>query len=242
MKTHYSLVWFATLVLLQAGAAARAADDALLARSIKGWGKIIDPKGDCSVEEIAGAVSMTVVGRHDLSIELAQGMDAPRVMREIDGDFIAMVKIDGAFRATGPSTVATRRPYMGAGLLLWQDEKNYVRLEHASVDVNGQVFDYLAFEERRDGATRMAHSQLGLKSDPVRLRLERRNGRLYGAAAYDAQHWVGYPPLEINMPAKVQLGVAAISSSAVPFVPEFSELEVYRREIQGGPRKEEEKD
>lgn len=206
-----------------------AADDVVLPKSIKGWGTVVDPKGDCSVEEKDGTLSMTIVGRHDLSSELAQGMDAPRVLRDIQGDFIAMVKVGGSSGATGPSTVPSRRPFMGAGLLLWRDEKNYVRFERASVDVDGQAFSYLSFEERRNGELNVAYSQLPLMGEAVRLRLERRNGKIYAAAAYDAEQWAGYPALQIELPAKVQIGVAAITSSAVPFVPEFSEFEVYQR-------------
>ncbi|HQU44022.1 MAG TPA: hypothetical protein PK867_14480 [Pirellulales bacterium] len=205
----------------------------------QGWGRAIDPDGDCAIEHQAGTIGMTVVGRHDLSIELPQPMNAPRVMQDIEGDFIAIVEVDGVGPATGPSTVPTRPPYLGAGFLLWQDEKNYVRLEHASVDVDGQVFDYLAFEERKNGAHKTVYSQFGLKRDAVRLRLERRSGKLYGAASYDAQQWFGYPPLDIGMPAKVQLGVAAISSSSLPFTPEFKGLEVYRRVPAAAPRETE---
>jgi regulation of enolase protein 1 (concanavalin A-like superfamily) len=156
-------------------------------------------------------------------------MDAPRIMREVDGDFIAMVKVEGAFAPSAPSTIEGRRPYVGAGLLLWQDEKNYVRLEHASADVDGQTFEYLGFEQRRNGERAVGYSQMRLKSDPLRLRLERRNGKLYGAASYDSLQWVSYLPLQIDMPAKLQVGVAAISSSATPFIPDFSELEIYKR-------------
>jgi len=217
------------VLILALCAAAIAAGDAERPKVFQGWGKPIDPDGDCATEHQAGAIGMTVVGRHDLSIELPQPMNAPRVMQDIEGDFIAIVEVDGVGPATAPSTVPTRRPYLGAGLLLWQDEKNYVRLEHASVDIDGQVFDYLAFEERKNGAHKTVYSQFGLKRDALCLRLERRSGKLYGAASYDGQQWFGYPPIEIGMPAKVQLGVAAISSSSLPFAPEFKGLEVYRR-------------
>jgi regulation of enolase protein 1 (concanavalin A-like superfamily) len=236
MTTSYArFFWLVAATIFMLVGMAKA-DDAPLGKSIKGWGKIIDPKGDCSLEEKDGTVTMTVVGRHDLSIELDRPMDAPRVMRELEGDFIAMVKVEGAFGPMGPSTVPERRPYVGAGLLLWQDEKNYVRLEHASVDTDGQVFDYLSFEQRRNGETAVAYSQFGLKKDPVRLRLERRNGKVYGAASYDSLQWVSYLPLQLEMPAKLQIGVAAISSSAVPFIPSFSEFEVYKRVTPGMER------
>jgi regulation of enolase protein 1 (concanavalin A-like superfamily) len=234
MKIRFRPSCLALAIVLAIGAGAGAddpplADDPLLTKSIKGWGKVIDPKGDCQVEEKDGTVTMTVAGRHDLSVELNRPMDAPRVMREVEGDFITMVKVAGAFAPTGPSTIPNRRPYLGAGLLVWQDVKNYVRLERASVDVDGQVFEYLSFEQRKNGETAVAYSQMRLKSDPLRIRLERRNGKLYGAASYDGLQWASYLPLQIDLPAKVQVGVAAISSSATPFIPDFSELEIYKR-------------
>lgn len=118
---------------------------------------------------------------------------------------------------------------MASGLLLWQNEKNYVRFERAAVDVDGETFSYLSFEERKNGEVNVSYAQIPLTNDPVRLRLERRNGKLYVAAAYDVQKWAGYPALQVELPAKVRIGVAAISSSAVPFLPEFSEFEVYQR-------------
>lgn len=224
----FSFVLFFVAILF-VNKPAVAADDAILPKSVKGWGEIIDPKGDCSIGEKDGTLSMTLVGRHDLSAELAQAMDAPRVLRDIDGDFIAMIKVAGAFGPTGPSTVPSRRPFMGAGLLLWQNEKNYVRFERAAVDVDGETFSYLLFEERKNGEMNVSYAQIPLTNDPVRLRLERRNGKLYVAAAYDVQKWAGYPALQVELPARVRIGVAAISSSAVPFLPEFSEFEVYQR-------------
>lgn len=211
-------------------AAGLARDEAAPAKTIQGWGKVIDPRGDCAVAERDGSLSMTVAGRHDLSIELPQPMDAPRVLRDIEGDFIAIVNVGGAFQPTAPSTVPTRRPYVGAGLLFWLGENDYVRLERASVDVDGQTFEYLAFEQRKNGMTSVACSQIGLKNEPVWIRLERRNGKLYGAASYDAQQWIGYPPIEIVAGKKAQVGIAAISSSSLPFMPEFSGLEIYRRQ------------
>jgi regulation of enolase protein 1 (concanavalin A-like superfamily) len=202
-------------------------DSAWGQQRISGWGQLIDLDGDCTVKADDERVLFTVIGWHDLSDDLPK--NAPRILEEVEGDFVVFVKVGGAFKPVGPSTLATRRPYNGAGLLIWQDDKNYVRLERAAVEVNGQTPEYLNFQQHTDGAVRMARIELGLKPEPVHIRLERRNGRLHAAASYDSRLWNGYPPVDVRLPGKLQLGVAAISTSATAFTPEFEEFEVYRR-------------
>lgn len=194
---------------------------------ISGWGQLIDLDGDCTVKADNERVLFTVIGWHDLSDDLPK--NAPRILQEVEGDFVVFVKVGGAFKPVGPSTLANRRPYNGAGLLIWQDDKNYIRLERAAVEVNGQTPEYLNFQQHTDGAVRMARIELGLKPEPVHIRLERRNGRLHAAASYDSRLWNGYLPVDVRLPGKLQVGIAAISTSSTVFTPEFEEFEVYRR-------------
>lgn len=230
MKSLARNFTLAVSVTLSMAACLAAADVPPKPQFIKGWGKAIDPKGDCQIKADGDQVVFSVNGAHDLSVELSTPLDAPRVLQDIQGDFIAQVKVSGVLRPRAPSTIPTRRPYTGAGLLLWLDEKNYVRLERAAMEADGQVYDYLSFEQRKDGQLDMGQpQQLGLQADAVVIRLERRGGKLYGLASYDRQQWVGYPPLEVKLPEKLQLGVAAVSSSGAPFTPRFSEFEVYHR-------------
>lgn len=223
---------WAALVSIVMAAGVVAADDPPKPSVIKSWGKIVDPDGDCQIKAEGDQVLFKVDGAHDLSVELRKPVNAPRVMQEIRGDFIAQVRVAGVFRPRQPSTVDMRRPYTGAGLLLWLDDKNYIRLEHAAVEADGQVYDYLAFEQRKNGAFEMAYTQLGLQGDAVELRLERRGRKLYGLVSYDHQQWIGYPPLEVELPSALQVGVAAVSSSGASFAPRFSEFEVYQRKTQ----------
>lgn len=194
-----------------------------------GWGQLIDPDGDCAAKVENGRLMFTVIGRHDVSDDVQGIMNAPRVLQEIEGDFVAFVKVGGEFKPAGPSTFDIHLPYNGGGLFIWQDEKNYVRLERAAVEVKGQIVEYLNFQQQKGGRIETNRFELGLKRERVQLRLERRNGRLYASATYDHQVWQGYPPLEAELPGKLQIGVAAISTSAAPFTPEFSEFELYRR-------------
>lgn len=194
-----------------------------------GWGQLVDPDGDCAAKVENGRLMFTIIGRHDVSDGVQGIMNAPRVLQEIEGDFVALVKVGGEFKPAGPSTFDIHLPYNGGGLFIWQDEKNYVRLERAAVEVNGQIVEYLNFQQQKGGRIETNRFELRLKRERAQLRLERRNGRLYASATYDHQVWQGYPPFEAELPGKLQIGVAAISTSAAPFTPEFSEFELYRR-------------
>ena len=194
-----------------------------------GWGKLIDPDGDCAAKVENGRLMFTIVGHHDINDDVQKIMNAPRVLQEIEGDFVALVKVGGEFKPAGPSTFDIRLAYNGGGLLIWQDEKNYFRLERGAVLLNGRIVDFLNIHQQKDGRLETNRFDLGLKRERAQLRLERRNGRLYASVTYDHQLWQGYPPLEAELPGKLQIGVAAVSTSSAPFAPEFSEFELYRR-------------
>lgn len=194
-----------------------------------GWGVLVDPDGDCAAKVVNGRLMFTITGRHDVSGDAQGLMNAPRVLQEVEGDFVAFVKVGGEFKPVGPSTSDIYLPYNGGGLFIWQDERNYLRLERAAVEVNGQTAEYLNLQQQKGGRIETNRFELRLKRESAQLRLERRNSRLYASATYDHQVWQGYPPLEAELPGKLQIGVAAISTSATPFTPEFSEFELYRR-------------
>src|SRR2546430_2558343 len=65
-------------------------------RTLKGWGKITDADGDCTVKARKGMVTIKVPGgTHDLN--RAIGMNGPRVLKEVEGDFTDQVKVTGDF-------------------------------------------------------------------------------------------------------------------------------------------------
>jgi len=75
-------------------------------------------------------------GGHDLYP--SANLDAPRMLQEIDGDFVATAKV----------TIHPVYSFQGAGLLIWQDQDNYIRLEKApgpginkAYRIGGQYFD-----------------------------------------------------------------------------------------------------
>ena len=78
-------------------------------------------------------------------------MNAPRVLQEVEGNFIVQVRVSGGFPKGAKSVVDQRRPFHGAGLLVYQDDKTYVRLERAEVNGGDAGFHYANWELRRGG-------------------------------------------------------------------------------------------
>ena len=202
---------------------------------IKGWGKFIDPDGDCKLSIQKGRVAIAIPGAvHALSAERGQ-VNAPRVLRDVQGDFIAEVRVSGITPPDSASLVLSRRPFRGAGLLLWQDAGNYVRLERAGMVFEGKHLSYASFEARKDRRfVRMGDgSEHPLDGEATFLRLERRGGTVLGSVSRDGIRWTTLEPLTVDMPRRVQIGIAASHNTSSPIEPQFEGLKLYREEKDG---------
>ncbi len=98
------------------------------------WGHAVDPDADCNFEMDTSEDKLRIIvpGKtHILSAEIGQ-VNAPRILRDLKGDFDLRVRVGGTSRPGGRATTTVYSPYHGAGLVIWQDEENYVRLEIAA--------------------------------------------------------------------------------------------------------------
>lgn len=187
-------------------------------RTIPGWGMVIDPDGDCDIREDGGKLTIRVPGKaHDFAGEL-QRWNAPRVLRPVKGDFVLEVKVSGELKPSDTSTIETRRPYNGAGLMVMKDKNNHVSLHRGAVELNGMVRQYANFELRKDADLVISRYELELENKDAYLRLKRDGDKFYAEASYDGQTWQRYDePIVVEFPAEVQVGVLAVNSSNEPF-------------------------
>jgi hypothetical protein len=125
---------FARVIALGTTAAAVRAGDDPTPRDLSGWSHILDPSRDCgvSLDVERNRLRITAPGTpHVLSAEVPQlPMNAPRVLRRVRGDFTAGVHVLGQLKP-GRSRTTHYHTYHGAGLIVWQDPSNYLRLERA---------------------------------------------------------------------------------------------------------------
>jgi regulation of enolase protein 1 (concanavalin A-like superfamily) len=196
---------------------------------IKGWGTVADPEKDCGFESMDDRLTIRVPGTpHNLVADSGQ-LNAPTVLSPDRGEFIATVKVNGSVQPGPDTAIADDLPYNGAGLLLWVDQDNYIRLERAGMVRQGEFITYVNFEHF--GAGRRTYSKgRRVQNMPTLLRLERRGGTIYAYASQDGVNWFSFPPLVVTLPDELKLGVAAVNTSTKPFTAELENLSVFKRE------------
>jgi RNA polymerase sigma factor (sigma-70 family) len=210
-------------------APALAGDDAPARLVLRGWGTATDPDGDCKFIIEKDRLSIAVPGTdHALCVEQNR-LNAPRVLRPVEGDFVLQVKVSGKYPPGGRSLVSTRRPFHGAGLLLWKDAQNYVRLERAQVS-DEETVRYANWELRKDGDFgRMGVAgELNLKAESTWLRVERRGHTLYGSVSADGVRWAAMEPMTVDYPRRLLVGIIAGQNTTLGFTPTFEEFRLFQ--------------
>jgi regulation of enolase protein 1 (concanavalin A-like superfamily) len=182
---------------------------------VPGWGRVLDPWRDCNValDREHDRLTIKVPGTpHVLSAEVPQlPMNAPRVGRRIRGDFTAVVHVLGRLEP-GRTKTTHYDPYHGAGLIVWQDPSNYLRLERAVGFINGRRHPYINYELREGG--RLAVSRgITTEDRPLFLKLRREGGTFSALCSGDGHRWVGLGRVDANLAERVEVGVVAINSS-----------------------------
>jgi regulation of enolase protein 1 (concanavalin A-like superfamily) len=191
-------------------------------RQLEGWGLAIDTDKDCELTPQEKKLTMRVPGAwHDLNPDTGK-LNSPRVLREVEGDFVIKVKVEGEFKPAEKSTNPRGVPYHGAGILIWSDSDNFIRLERGALLRRNKITTTVAFEEREGGYRGAVHN-ITSQPGPVYLRLERKGSRISGAVSTNDSNWSVLKPIDTVWPAKLKVGLSAVSSSGQPFVAEFTE-------------------
>jgi hypothetical protein len=160
----------------------------------------VDPFGDCAFSTGQGLEIRAANGR-DLE---GNNESAPRVVREIGGDFAAQAVC---------VPVADTHPAMG-GLVLWKDRENFLRL-----DVGAGGEREISYRGSVGGAGRMfgrGHlPEAGASAQPgsrarVLLRLERRGNRVRALCSADGDVWFTVGEVEFPVADPIAVGLFAV--------------------------------
>jgi S1-C subfamily serine protease len=209
-------------------------------------GPLIDPEKDCKITksdddlkikiDIPGgkvrSLAPYIVNRLNKKKPLH---NAPMSLIDVDGDFAALVEITGEISA-GTNLPKDRQgnnipfTFQSAGLLLYQDKDNFVRIERsAGVDVERlQPIHKVLFEVVKDGKHVENQNYPPVPEGPVYLLLMRRKGKVMVGATVN----LAVPPqpvglVELDLPTKVKVGLSASNISAKPFTANFENFALF---------------
>jgi hypothetical protein len=175
-------------------------------------------------------------------------MDAPRVLQPIEGDFTCQVKVSGEFdpgkqparpRELFPDKVAApirTTPFNSAGLLVWQDATNFVRLERNvwwSEEAGRNacfppLIEYIRAGEYQNTNPEITNDEF-FKGRSTWLRLERKKDMMTASYSHNGKDWTVAKKFQVELPAKLQVGIAVVNTSAKPLTVNFEELRVIKK-------------
>lgn len=200
-------------------------------KAIDGWGNADNARRDCKFTRDGERLTIDVPGTpHNLN-KVISDLSAPRVLREVDGDFTIQVKVSGDFDPSPISTVAPRgKAYNGAGLLLWVDENLFVRLERniwinspGSADCHPPLFEVMV--QGAPTGTSPAPVPATFFSTPATwFRMDRTGGVVSASLSHNGTDWTPCGTATLNLPKKLFVGVAAVNTSKKAFSATFEDL------------------
>jgi len=205
-------------------------------QTIKGWGTVTDLLGDCSVKADGQKLLVRVPGgTHDLNKDVG-GLSAPRILQSVEGDFVIEVKVTSDFEPGHESAAPQTRPFNSAGLLVWQDEKNYIRLERNrwwAAEANDYACYPPLIEHFRDGVFQESNPRPTWASffagKATWLRLERKGEVVTASYSQDSEKWTQAKQLKTDLPKQLQVGVMVVNTSTKELVVEFDRLKISNR-------------
>jgi len=195
--------------------AALADEGAVRPNEVPGWGRVIDPSQDCDIalDRENERLMIRVPGTpHVLSAEVPQlPMNAPLVLRRVRGDFTAGVHVLGRLEP-GRYSTTHYDPYHGAGLIVWQDRSNYLRLERAVGFIKGRHRPYINYEVREGGRLAVSHG-VTIADRSLFLKLRRQGVAFSAWYSHDGRRWVELGRVDATFAERVEVGVVAVNSS-----------------------------
>jgi hypothetical protein len=194
--------------------------------AIEGWGTAIDPNRDCKIHREGETLVIDLPNTpHDLT-PFSRLFNVPRVIREVQGDFVMQVKVEGDFKPSGPSERLIDEPSNGAGLILLGDGEAHVILDRMAFLRKGNLITTVELAQRLGSGSGGRGNRLPKLGAMTYLRLAREGKQIQASVSSDGKEWQMLKPLESQLPDRLKVGVVAINTSTEPFSATFSEFKL----------------
>jgi regulation of enolase protein 1 (concanavalin A-like superfamily) len=191
-------------------------------KTIKGWGTVVDPDSDCKISDDKAKLTITVPGgHHNLTYrEDFTKLNSPRILQNAKGNFVLQVKVQAFPIPEMRSLIGIS--FTSAGLLVWQDSKNFIRWERATV---GESLERFVWMERFQDGKSVSFEMKPVGKKDINLRVTRSGNKLTFSVDEDGK-WNDVRTEEVELPQSLQVGVLAINTTTDAFSPQLEGLKL----------------
>jgi len=183
------------------------------------WGDKLDPLQDCEFTEVDDTtLAIHIPGSyHELIPSLDRtDLSAPRVLQNWRGQFSVSVAVESFESVEGAQPAKGEMRYAGAGLLLWQNDRHFLRFFRASRSNEGLNGAYVNVQWFRDGE-RVGEHSTSIDDTATRLRIERRGKTLVLLYSERGGVWKPFEEIEeFGLSDEIKVGMAAVNTTTSP--------------------------
>jgi regulation of enolase protein 1 (concanavalin A-like superfamily) len=196
------------------------------AQDFSAWGRFIDPLGAGRARLDDTALVLTSAGYFADYYYSEWNRSAPRLMREVEGDFTMEVTIQPTINLAPAWSGRAEQIFQGAGLLVDAGEQRWIRWEQSQWNTSPPI---LREETLRGGkgSTSNRANKLWDSRKPVRLRVSRHDDLFATAWKQGDGEWVESPAAQnFGWPRKVRVGPLVVNGVTHPFTTRFTDLNI----------------
>lgn len=149
--------------------------------------------------------------------------NSPRILQQIEGDFTAIVCVT-AYWDRG----IVEGGYNGAGLVVWDSESQYLRLEHNRTNFGkgGFSFSTPLYNQNNRRVFYISTREEFFKGDSTWLRIVRQESKIIIDISHDGQRWIRTGVVDTEFADTVHVGIHATNSTGRKFAVRYDQLSV----------------
>ncbi|MCW4022948.1 MAG: DUF1349 domain-containing protein [Candidatus Bathyarchaeota archaeon] len=185
----------------------RIAGDEFNSKTLSSDWSVVDPTESSTFElnSKSGYLTISTTASSDVDLMGGVNFNAPRILQSVEGDFTVETKI----------WAVTTDNIQSAGIVLWIDENNFLRLERAQRYDNQEIL----FIGTIDGDWSMSSAESSNPGEvlqittinPTFLKLERKDNVFYGYYSKDGQNWNLITSIELDVENSTQIGLYVVN-------------------------------
>jgi cytochrome c len=177
-----------------------------------------DPNNDVTYDFTAhpGFLRLSVPENNDLAAEV--NYDAPRLLVPKNGDFTIETKIE-----FDPQEI-----YQGAGLLIWQDENAFMRLEFSYGGMGGITKNVVFCGQEFGALGVIASIDMPDTQKSMELRLQRKGDQFIASYRQIGGTWQEIGSKTVSFPSTIDVGIAQVTQYTSTMISaDFDYVKIY---------------